>query len=185
MTGKVFANILRLTFRYPWTKSLGKSSVNLLTWAKGYLHSAARGTKAAASEIPVIRGGVLLANDQMEFPRRPADKSAVRTSALPLAAWIHIVFIQLSLCSRWAWDAQMPWARSWKCKNDFWKVLTCGTFIIRLGSCSHAFCKDESRLLNFQQTEINVLELFLCLSNIQKPSSRNQPLLVRFSSQWD
>lgn len=35
MTGKVFANILRLTFCYPWTKSLGKSSVNLLTWAKG------------------------------------------------------------------------------------------------------------------------------------------------------
>lgn len=91
MTGKVFANILRLTFCYPWTKSLGKSSVNLLTWAKGQLHSAARGTKAAASEIPVIRGGVLLANDQMEFPRRPADnlwssKSAVWTSALHLAA---------------------------------------------------------------------------------------------------
>lgn len=41
------------------------------------------------------------------------------------------------------------------------KVSTCGTFTVSLGTCSHAFGKDESRTLNFQQTEANTLELFL------------------------
>lgn len=56
---------------------------------------------------------------------------------------------------------EMPWARSLEYENNFLKVSTCGTFIIRLGSCTHSLCKDESRILNFQQTEVNTLELFL------------------------
>lgn len=85
---------------------------------------------------------------------------------------------KLSLRSRWAWDAQMPWPRSSEYENYCSEVSTCTeNFIICLSPCSRAFCHDESRILNFQQTQINTLELFLYLSNIQKSSSRNQPLL--------
>ena len=36
-------------------------------------------------------------------------------------------------------------------------ISTCGTFIVSLGTWSHAFGDDESRTLNFQQTEVNTV----------------------------
>lgn len=127
MIGKLFTKSCCLTFHYPWTNFLGKSSVKPLTQTKEILQSPAIGTKAT-SEMPVIRGGILLANHQMEFPSRP-NYNLWNSKVLVIEQYTVFGIPESKLYSR-ARDAQMPWPRSSEYKNHFLKVSTCGAFII-------------------------------------------------------
>lgn len=133
--------------------------------------------------MPVIRGGILLANHQMEFPRRPND-NLWNSKVFATEQYTAFGITESKSYSRSAWDTQMSWPRSSEYKNHFLKVSMCGASIIHVGPCCHAFCKDEPRILNFQETKVSTLELFLYLLNIQK-FSRSQPLMVKLSSQPD
>ena len=70
---------------------------------------------------------------------------------------------------------------------NMWKFLGQGSNACHSSDPSH--CRDNTRSLTCWATrelpEVNTLELFLYLPNIQKSSSRNQSLLVKLSSQSD
>lgn len=109
------------------------------------------------------------------------QKSVLWSNMLHLALlrpnYFHIViFIQRM-------DAQMHRPTSWEHKNYFLKVSTHGTSIFHLGPYINVFCKDESRILYFQQTEVNTFELFLYLSNTKKKKQK-KTLLAQINHYW-
>lgn len=120
MVGKVFTKSCCPTFPYPWTKFLGKPQSIYWLRTKEILQSLAIGTKVA-SEMPVIRVGILLASHQMEFTSRPNNNlwnSKVFVRELYTAFGIP----ESKLYSRSAWDTQLPWPRSSEYKNCFLKL---------------------------------------------------------------
>lgn len=81
--GNSIYKILLPDFSLPLDKVSGEISVNLLT------QRVSRGAETI-SEMPVIRGGILLANCQMEFPSRPKDN--LWNSESPCYRTIHCIW---------------------------------------------------------------------------------------------
>lgn len=98
------------------------------------------------SEIPDLRGGVFLANHQMEFPIRPDDKlwnSKVYVTEQYAAFGTPESNSSLYSYLYAAGGCTDALAKIMRIQEWLLKVSTCRTFIIHLGPCSYAFCKDE------------------------------------------
>lgn len=115
MVGKVFTNILSLTFHYPWTKSLGQSSVNLLTQAKGDLQSTATGTadtslKYLPSEVVSYSPTIRWNSQTGQMTIFGTQKSVLQNNMLHLAL-LSPTHLYIAIFMQQV-DAQMPWPRS-------------------------------------------------------------------------
>lgn len=98
---KSIYKILLPDFSLPLDKVSGK----ILSRPKRFCGHFAIGTKAT-SEMPVIRGGILLASRQMEFSSRPND-NLWNSKVFVIEQYTAFGIPESKLYSRWARDAQM------------------------------------------------------------------------------